>query len=342
MNKLCYLLIIAALCACTNNSKTEKHQDERDNVVDVRDKVKAIDLKDVMISHIAFTSIIDDYLVIRDCESPAELVHFFNKNTFKHIASRVFKGRGPGEIIRIGHIGIDEANRALYIRDMGKHNIFRYDLDSLLADSRYMPTAKMKTKERQFPLLYQYINDTLSIGVVMKVDDRGYFETVGAKWNMNTAEIQFMKYQHPDIKRKRINCAVSMEKDIYVECYNYHDLMTICSLDGDLKYNIYGCNWNTRVTNEVRHFGQVSFYKDKIVALYSGVNTYYIDEYNQTGVNYPAQFMVFDLNGDYIKTLETGHQISGFSFDKENNRFILDLQRDTLQFAYLDLDGLID
>jgi hypothetical protein len=47
-----------------------------------------------------------------------------------------------------------------------------------------------------------------------------------------------MPYNHPDIERKRVCFAASAEYDIYVECYCYHDLMTICSLNGDLKYNI--------------------------------------------------------------------------------------------------------
>ena len=341
MNKLCYLLIIAALCACTNNSKTEKHQDERDNVVDVREKVKDIDIKDVMISGMSSPYIIADYLIIKDSKSPVELIHILNKNTFKYITSRVFKGRGPGEIINIGQIGIDEANRALYITDRGKRNIFRYDLDSLLADSRYLPTAKMKIKKGLFPQKYQYINDTLLFGIMIELVGKSDFKPSVAKWNMNTGEVKYMKYQHPEIKKKRISYAASMENGIYVECYSYHDLMTICSLDGDLKYNIYGRNWNTRVTNEVSYFGQILFYKDKIVALYRGRNGLELDENGKMIVTYATKFMVFDLNGDYIKTLETGYKIVSLSLDKENNRFILHLQ-DTLQFAYLDLDGLID
>lgn len=40
MNKLLYLLLIAVCWSCSQDSETEKHQSKRDQVVDVRDKMK--------------------------------------------------------------------------------------------------------------------------------------------------------------------------------------------------------------------------------------------------------------------------------------------------------------
>ena len=56
-----------------------------------------------------------------------------------------------------------------------------------------------------------------------------------------------MKYAHPEVERKRAMFAVSTEKDLIVETYNHHDLMTICNMNGDLKYNIYGPYWDNRM-----------------------------------------------------------------------------------------------
>lgn len=56
---------------------------------------------------------------------------------------------------------------------------------------------------------------------------------------MSTGEIIPMKYSgHPELKRKRVSFAVSVENGIYVECYWYNDLMSICNLNGNLLYNI--------------------------------------------------------------------------------------------------------
>jgi len=70
-----------------------------------------------------------------------------------------------------------------------------------------------------------------------------------------------------------------------------------------------------------------------IVATYSGGN-YRTDEY------YPTKLIIFDLNGDYLKTLDVEYKINDFCFDREKNRIIMSLN-DVIQFAYLDIDGLI-
>ena len=127
-----------------------------------------------------------------------------------------------------------------------------------------------------------------------------------------------------------------MEHGIYVECYAPHDLMTICSLNGDLKYNIYGPNWDTE-THGIYHFGPVKFCNNRIVALYSGEKIL-----NKEGrSNFPTKFLVFDLDGNYLKTLETGYKIARFCYDKDNNRIIMSMD-DDIQFGYLDMKEFLD
>lgn len=86
------------------------------------------------------------------------------------------------------------------------------------------------------------------------------------------------------------------------------------------------------MSNEIRHFCNVVIYKDKIIASYSGKN-------RLTGDSLPSEFIVFDINGNYIQTMETGYKIVGFCLDRQNNRIILHLD-DTMQFAYIDLDNI--
>ena len=111
MNKLLYLLLIAVCWSCSQDSETEKHQSKRDQVVDVRDKMKEFSTQDVLIGRISRTYLIDNYLIVTDYNSPDKLIHLFDKNTFEHLASSTYQGQGPGEITIIGHVGIDETNR---------------------------------------------------------------------------------------------------------------------------------------------------------------------------------------------------------------------------------------
>lgn len=335
MDKTFYLLLILICCSCAHNSEVEKYQNKRDNVINVRDKIKKIQIKNVLIGRYPDLYLIDDYLIVRDHKSWDKFIHLFDKKSFLYITSFADRGEGPAEITNIGHIGIDESNRTLFVSDHGKQCIFSYNLDSVITNSQYIPQIKMRMGDNQFPSDYQYVNDTLSIGLIIKPIGNSDFKPTVARWNMNTGDIQPMKYEHPEIEKKRITFAVSMENGIYVECYNYHDLMTICDLNGNLKYNVYGRNWDSRKSMKSHYYSSVSFCGNKIITTYSGGNNT-PEEYD------PTKFLVFDLNGNYIQTLETGYKISHFCYDKESNRILMSLDDAELQFAYLNLDEIVE
>lgn len=50
--------------------------------------------------------------------------------------------------------------------------------------------------------------------------------------------------------------------------------------------------------------------------------------------------MVFDLDGNYLKTLDVGYDILSMCYDDEQNRLIMNFN-DDIQIGYLDLDDLI-
>ena len=335
---VCLFLLIASCWGCSSSPTTEKFQDERDNIINVRDQIKEIPIGDLLIGFFSWPVVIDNYIFITDYKTVAEFVHIFDKNNFKYITSILPKGQGPGEIANIGgHIAEDKVNRKFYVSDHGKSRIFSYDLDRAIADPAYLPIEKMKMGDQVFPDKYEYINDTLSIGVTIQRLGNGNFDPVVAKFNMKTGEITPMSYTiNPNVKKKRIFFALSMEHGIYVEAYMPHDLMTICSLDGELKYNIYGPNWDAE-THGKNYFNNVKFCKDRIVATYSGERGITADR----KVIYSTKFQVFDLEGNYLKTLETGYPIINYCYDEDNHRILMSLNEE-MQFAYLDVGELLD
>ena len=63
--------------------------------------------------------------------------------------------------------------------------------------------------------------------------------------------------------------------------------------------------------------------------------------YKERKSNLPTQFVVFDLEGNYLKTLETGYKIANICYDESNHRIIMNMN-DTMQFTYLDVGTLLD
>lgn len=339
MREILYILLLTVCWSCAQNSKTEVYQNKRANILDVQDRVKEIAINDVLIGPISPLCIVGEYLIIGDVKSQDNLIHIFNKNDFSYLTSVLSRGEGPDEITNMGYIGTDGMSHIFCISDHGKQKIFAYDIDCILSDSLYKPTVKAKMAERSFPNKYKSINDSLYLALIIKpTGNLGYNENI-TKWNMKTGEMDNMLYEHPDIKKKRVDFDLSIKGGCYVECYLYHDLMTICDLNGNLRYNIYGPEWD-KSTNRVSFYGGVAYCKDKIVALYSGKETFYNSGSGGMKVDRPTKFLVFDMNGNYIQTIETKCQILNFCYDEKNNRIIMSLD-DDMQFAYLDLSGLI-
>ncbi|MDR3266806.1 MAG: TolB-like 6-bladed beta-propeller domain-containing protein [Tannerella sp.] len=337
MKEYIFLFLIAVYFCCSCNSETDKHQHSRKNVVNVQDKIKEIKIAedDVLIGGVARLYLVDKYLIIMDAKPVDYFLHLFDKNNFRYITSAAPVGQGPGEIVMMGYIGYKKGDSLFYATDHGKLKIFGYNIDSVVTNPKYKPEVKMEITKVQFPDNYEYINDSICLGRMIAPTGNSGFNQFLGKWNINTGEIEKMKYEHPDIEKKRTGFALSTENELYVEYCSHYDLMTICDIEGNLKYNIYGPEWNVRSKDRIFYYGKVIFCKDKIVASYSGKK-------DNSSDRLATQLLVFDLDGNYLKTLETDYLISDYCYDMENNRIIFILDDEILQFAYLDLNGMME
>jgi hypothetical protein len=337
MKKLLFCVFVLFLFACQSNSETEKYQTRHDRIVDVRKKIRPVDFGDnVLLSGSTFLYPFGQYLIVLDARSTDHWVHFYDKKTFQYITSAIRKGRGPGEVVTGTFLEINEPKGVFYLSDFGNLSIYSYNVDSLVANPLHRPSVVSGMDARRLPVEYTYFNDTLSMGILLEAIGNSDFTMMLSKVNFQTGEIVPMSYKHPDIVKKRIAYAASKEHGLMVEAYNYHDLITLYDLDGNLRYNIYGPDWNTRESKEMLYFRRVIFVGDKMIVSFSGE-----ERVRERKFIFPTRLLVFELNGDYVKTLETHYPIDYFCYDKEYNRLIMTLDAE-MQFAYLDLDGLLD
>lgn len=323
------LFIILLLQACArNDSQTEKKQKQRDNIIDVKNEVKEVPMDDVLIGSMAVPYICGNYLVIADHQSTDKMIHFFDRKNHNYLFSVGELGQGPTEISLLGPIAWNNEARELYATDHGQRRILSYSVDSLLNDPNTAPNVKL-TFKKSFPSYYTYINDTLSYGLIIEPTSTSTFKQTVGKWNMSTQEIELIDYTHPAIKEKRIIYDVSTELNTLVECNRRYDLITLYDLDGALKCNIYGPNWDEK-DSRTEHFSEVAICEDKIFAAYDGSN--WSDRTQAATIIH-----LFSIDGDYLKTLNIGRKIIHFCYDKENKRLIMNLDSE-YQFAYLDVE----
>lgn len=247
------------LVCCKQNEPTEKYQKNRNVIVDVHQRIKAIDIGDLMVGAIANLFPMNEYILVLDTRAYDNLLHVFDRQNLQYLYSGIKKGRGPGEIVNPGSMMTDETHRRFYIPDHSKLEIYGYDLDQFIKDPDYMPAVKMEMKKKMFPSKSQFIGGDELIGVIIEPVGNYSFKQAMAKWNMTTGDISPMPYEQPDIERRRIAFAASVQNDSYVEIYHHHDLMTICRLNGDLKYNIYGPKWDATTSNTYLYFDKPVF-----------------------------------------------------------------------------------
>jgi hypothetical protein len=333
INKFQTIFLALLASSCTLSNDTEKYQGRRDNIINVRDQIVEIQIEEPMMSWYSVPSLTDRYLIIQDLKSLDKLIHFFDRNNFQYITGIAYRGQGPGELANMGRrMAIDEVHRKFYVTDHGKQKVFSYHLDSVLSDPSYMPGVKIGIGDRQFPDHYQIIDDSTAIcGSIQRLEP-GNFKPAAGKMNMQTGEITLMPYENPRVKgRKRSSIAVSVEHGIYAEYYLLNDLITLCDFNGNLICNIYGPEWNENSNRKDYHELAV-FCGDKLYVEYLGESR--LNEQGQ--VNRATKLLVFDLQGNYLQTLETGLAIVDLCYDKDHHRLLLSLN-DDIQFGYLDL-----
>lgn len=329
----CFYALSHLMIGCSSSNDKEIYQSSRNKVVKVKSAVQEIIKDEVLIGSLVRMEMMDDYLLVKDAKSYDTLIHVFDKKTFKHIRGVGLQGPGPDEITNMGRIVPDDKNRIFHVSDLGKNKIFAYEMDSVVANSQYKPNLLCTINDSQFPDDYVYISDTLAIARIIEIIPNVSFQQTLAYWNMKTGSMRPLSYSHPEIERKRVLFNASKDKDVIVEAYCHHDLITICDFQGKLKCNIYGPRWDNTTSNKMNYFGTVNFYQDMIAVSYAG-------KYNFSEDYLPTYIMFFDLDGNYLKTLDVGYKFQDFCVDEDNDRLIFAFS-DEIQFGYLDLEGLI-
>lgn len=324
MKRYTFYLCLALLVSCGKTSETEKYQRERNNIVDVSGRISDIKV-DLMIGMSSLYTI-DSFLVVQEWSPAGEKgIHIFNKNSFNQITSTGIIGKGPREITRQGKIGINYKTGVLWVNDHGKRVMWKFPLDSILTNPNFMPTENIDIPLKFFIEQYGFVNDSIAIGKAVRVISTSSFNNKMSKFNLIKNSTTSFGYEHPDVTETQslFTFALSVKDSLYINGYSACDLMTICDLNGNLKYNIYGPDWNTNKQEWRDYYTSIGILNNHIIASFVGQDRFYYDKNSRLQTNWPTKFMVFDLEGNYEATLETGCPFIAFCVDEDNNRIIV-------------------
>ena len=337
-----FFLLPLLIIGCNNNKKpkTEKTQRNRNNVISVADKI--IDVKPEILFGDSEFYIIDNLLIVNEISPKGEKgIHLFDKNTFNYVTSTGILGKGPGEISKLGGLGVDEKNRYFWAPDRGKRIMYKFPLDSVLKNVMFKPTINIELPNDLFVVRFGFLNDSIIIGKAVKWTSNSSFEMAMAILNIKTNITEKFGYENPEALGAKTNSffALSVENNFYVNSYSRCDLLTICDLKGNLKYNIYGPGWFDSNQNNNSYFFGVDLFDKNIIASYIG-DSRLVTKGNISKGNSPSKFIVFDMDGNYLKTIETGFEFTRFCVDEENKRIIAYFTDREEPLGYFDISFL--
>ncbi|UZR97340.1 6-bladed beta-propeller [Chondrinema litorale] len=323
MKLLPILSIILLVIACTpKDADNAITQTERDEIVNVTDKITEVDLDSLMLG-MSHLHLLDSFLIVAENKAlNSEVIHIFNKNTFNYITSTGVLGRGPGEISRIGNLSIDEQRKIIWVPDHGKEVLFKFPLDSILNNPSFLPTEKLKLDPSLFITNFSFLNDSIALGLGIEPTSNNTFNMATVKLNVVNNTTEKFGFEFNELEKIRFNFAMSKSKNRYVKCFRNVDLITICDLEGNLIRNVFGPNWGKKFKPRHSFFSGVEITDTNIIAAYIGDESIVFDESNTPKGNIPTKLMFFDLEGNYQKTIETGSKVWSFCIDNENNRVI--------------------
>ncbi|TCO07335.1 hypothetical protein [Natronoflexus pectinivorans] len=336
--------IIIGLCAIfffSCNIKSPTFQEKAETVVYVGDKI--IDIKSNLFFSFGHFYIIDSFLVINEAapKNP-EAIHFLDINNFKHILSTGTIGRGPGEITRIGTNIIDHMNSTIWVNDYANHVRWKFPLDSILNNKNFRPSKTIELNPDFFLNEGAFIDDSTIIGnaVIPLSPSEAEMRTAILDFNNNN----ITKYGYENLNLTGRNTygyfALSLNEGVYVTCYINEDLMILCDLNGKLISQIKGSDIN-KSNSRKNYFMGVDFYKKYIIASYLGAERFVQNSNKAKNYMAPSRFLIFNTEGEYLKTLETANEFSNFIIDEQNQRIIIYFDDREHLLGYIDLSEIL-
>lgn len=328
---LVIISVLLCLVSCDKGGETRTVMlTNRDNVQNVKEKIQTFEPNGRYFGSMVTASIYDDILILVDMQSSDSLIFLYDLNNLGCLASTGIRGRGAGEIARIGSVVIDEYNHKFYIADHATYKMLSYDIDSLIRmKQEYEPDLKWKMIPSRFPNGFVVVSKDKAIAKMIEpIGNSDYGMSLSA---MNLEDGNMLDFDdlHPEISKRRFSLAVSSSNKIIVEAFSSQNLLTIADLQGNIICDVVGKDASERKA----YYTAVAITNNRIFAAFSGKNFRDYEAFLTSKID------VFDFDGNYIKTLDVGYNVRHLYYDNKRNRLFF-IFEDTIQFGFLDLNDL--
>ena len=323
------VLLLLTVPACSSGNDREVWQDERDII----EETTIVSMDDSLPPMHAFTSfyIIGDTLLFHDFYSTDRQFFGYNLNNGESLGWFGIYGSGPGEIANFGAPFIDKRNKVLYGLNCNLWSIMGFELDKAFNDSSYRAFTKtdMSDLELRVPIVKSFFtNDSTVLCQMYDMNENWTCSTsrIG-RLDLETGRTVIIDDYVPE-PDTRFGMALSVKDSLICATYHTNDQINLFNLDGKLIKTIYGPDYHNPRLHKVYYFYEPEFCGDKICVVYHG-------KFDPT-FSVGHDILMFDLEGNYLKTLRCEMPITCLAYHEKTNRLYVYTNGDP-QFGYIQL-----
>lgn len=332
---LLLILLCLAISACNSNTQgvTERHEGKRDNVTEVSCMI-SIDSKLPEMHAITALHMIGDTLILRDTKARNLVFTAYNIRLDSVIGQFGKFGNGPGEIANFGAVFYDPITQNLYGANANQGKIVGFHLPEAIGNANYdsFEKCRMDFQNGNNAILSpHFINDSTIICNVYIPDKEthGIISRIG-KLNLLECKVDIIDSTKV-LAKSRCLTVVAPDKNKIFSFDRNHDIIKIYNLEGKPLSYIYGPDFEEEPPRGKRYFSDAVICGDKILVTYSG----------EKSRNSEKNILIFDLDGNYLKTLKLPYSIIDLAYHPGTDRLYLNTDGET-QFGYINLQEVLD
>ncbi len=321
---LIYQLVITA---CKENPKEVSFSKFP---ITVNLKGKAVGIKERFKG--CFPNCYDSLLILTSVQGYNKQVLFYSLNSFKYLGSAISIGRGPREITSPGHIVIDKRKGIVWCQDLAKRMLWRFEIDSILANPDYFPEIKSEMPGIIAILQLSVFNDNIFSYAGNNPDTLiSFFNFHGKTIDSLKIENKIKLYKSKELTFETKNLmayylfVINDKSGRIAIIYKYSDVIVVLDRNGNILKKILGPGRTNQIpeygnANQIMTNSLIQSDDKYIYCLYK--NKKRNDDLTGMIPNYPNELNVYDWDGVPGLKIILDHPVQTFTIDYKNNRII--------------------
>lgn len=323
------LSVAMVVCSCGKGG-----YDIEESVTDVSKQINALDTENLLIGKSSNIYVYGERLYIVDTKSSDWILYVFDTKSGKYLGSALKPGPSPYEISIPGALGVDATTHNAQMFDYGQNRIVTFNVDSILADSKKDIYTLRNLNMSGFPDSYVYVNDSTGFGRLIIPDGRDSYSQTICHYNAVTGDIKKFNTSEAVGEGNRSTVSVSPDGKMIVEACRTQDLIVLYDAEGNPVKEIKGDSYEPVADKTMSYFTGAAVTDNHILAAYSGKKA-------NKGF-YGDRILVFDFDGNYIRTLKLGIEIRKMAYSQGTDNLYIS-SPDSIQFGILsirEIEGL--